>query len=370
MTHQPTFMLTSCGLSTITNYLREQKVMTPPEVYAFSNKNREEIDGETLKTFESAAQKLKNELPTYDKRHIRKLSAELNALILYFNDGYAKNDFHILLHTDTYLGQLAAELVQAYLDHHGVNVSLLRAKDLNTSSIDDFRIALSDLVKELAPVLEGYKENGYEIVFNLTGGFKGSNSFLQTMASLYADKSIYIFETSSELLEIPRLPITLDRAFFERNVRLFRKLEIGYAVDEKQVEDIPKSIILTLGSEVALSPWGELVWQKYKSEFYKSKLVEPISDKLRYAKEFRKLFNDFNPSEKRQINKTLDMLERYLLLGKEYNLSSLRYHRLHGKVAEKYSHELYPFDGKDSRRAFCNEKDGVITIETIDVHLK
>jgi hypothetical protein len=140
-------------------------------------------------------------------------------------------------------------------------------------------------------------------------------------------------------------------------------------VDAEEVEHIPKSIIISMDSDVALSPWGELVWQKYKSEFYKNKLVEPLSDKLRYAKEFRKQFNGFNPSEKRQLNKTLDMLEKYILSPSEYNLSSLRYHPLHGKEAEKHSHELYPFDGNDSRRAFCNEKDGVITIETIDKHL-
>jgi len=359
------FILTSCGLSILTNYLREFKIFSN-EVYKYSNAKKEEIDKEFLKKIELAIDDLKEKINTFDNEKLKKLSAELNSLVTFYDGEFNKNDFHMLLHTDTYLGGLSAEVLEIFLKDKGFQVDRFLAKDLKTSSLEEFQIALSEVVKDLSDVLEGYKTSGYEIVFNLTGGFKGVNAFLQTMASLYADKSIYIFETGDELLNIPRLPITIDIEFFEKNYEILRKLELG--IYDKEVEKLPQSIVMKIGDEYTLSPWGEMVWQKFKNEYYKTNLKKLVVDNIVYSNEFIKDVENLNPSEKLQLNKNLEKLEDYKV--NNTNLKSLNYHSLSGEISKKYSHEFYLFDGNDSRRCFCNENDGKIIIEKIGPHLK
>jgi len=181
--------------------------------------------------------------------------------------------------------------------------------------------------------------------------------------------SIYIFEGSNELLEIPRLPIKVDEEFIVENYNIFRSLELGILVDEKKVEKLHKTLVLKIDNEYSLSAWGEMVWQKVKNKIYKEKLIEPLQrDKIIYSKRFKKEFESLNPSEKLQLNKSIDKLER--LVAFDENLKSLRYHPLKGEEASKYSHEFYPLDGNDSRRVYCNEIDGKKILEKIGPHLK
>jgi len=359
------FILTSCGLSILTNYLREFNIF-PNEIYKYSNVTQDEIDKNFLKKIKIAIDDLKEKILTFNDEKLKKLSAELNALVTFYNGNFNKNDFHMLLHTDTYLGKLSAEVLEVFLKSKGLQVNKFLAKDLKTSSLEEFQIALSEVVKDLSEVLEGYKASGYEIVFNLTGGFKGVNAFLQTMASLYADKSIYIFETGNELLNIPRLPITIDMEFFEKNYDILRKLELG--IYDKEIEKLPQSIVMKIGDEYTLSPWGEMVWQKFKNEYYKTNLKKLVIDNIVYSNEFIKDVEKLNPSEKLQLNRNLEKLEDYKI--NNINSKSLNYHSLSGDISHKYSHEFYPFDGNDSRRCFCNESDGKIIIEKIGPHLK
>jgi len=364
------FILTTCGLSILTNYLKDYGIF-PKKVYKYSNLQESEInDEEFLNNFTKAIEDLEKKILSYGNEELKKLSAELNALVTFYNGTFDKKDFHLLLYTDTFLGEKVAQVLKYFLESKGLIVITYKAKDLNTSNLNEFHIALSDLAKYLSKILIDYKENNYEIIFNLTGGFKGVNSFLQTMASLYADKSIYIFETSDELLEIPRLPIKLDEEFFSNNIQIFRKFEIGYKVNKEEIKHFPKSIVFEIYDEVTLSPWGEIVWQKFKYDFYKKELVKPISNKLKYSKEFKKDFAQLDPRQKLELNKSIDDLEKYILSNKKFNPSSLRYHPLSGQISQKYSHEFYPFDGDASNRAYCNEKDGIIIIEKIDRHLK
>ena len=359
------FILTSCGLSLLTNYLKKHAI-TPPEVYRYSNASKDEIDREFLVKLEEGLEHLKVDITTFFNEELRKLSAELNALIAFYNGVFSQQDIHMLFHTDTYLGKRVAEILQHFLQSRGLNAQLFCAKDLNTASLEEFHIALSDVVKDLSEILENFR-HGYEVIFNLTGGYKSVNSFLQTMATLWADRSIYIFETSNELLTIPRLPLTIDESIFQKHIQLFRSLELGFGVDELP-NDIPLSLVNKIGDEYTLSPWGELLWQKVKNEIYRTKLVQPLHTQIIYSDEFIKQFASLNPSEKLQINKTIDKLERYLAFDE--NLRSLRLHSLSGEIAQKYNLECYPFDGNDSRRLYCNRVEEKIILEKIASHLK
>ena len=86
----------------------------------------------------------------------------------------------------------------------------IRIDDLNTSSLEEFRLGIDELIKWCVGTLPGYRASGYKIVFNLVGGFKALHGYMQTLGMFYADETVYIFETSRELLSIPRMPVDLE----------------------------------------------------------------------------------------------------------------------------------------------------------------
>jgi hypothetical protein len=132
--------------------------------------------------------------------------------------------------------------------------------------MEEFERGLTDGVKELSEILEGFRRGGYQIIFNLTGGYKSVNSFLQTMATLWAQKSIYIFEGSQEVLEIPQLPLKLDQQVFERYFHLFKKLPTFPKIRERgRTPSLVESYQLPIHwwpigvkiGEMDISPFGE-----------------------------------------------------------------------------------------------------------------
>jgi len=78
------FVLTSCGLSLLTNYLREEYDIPNKEVYKYSNSNENEIDGELKKRVDEGLEKLKKEIVNLSYEKLKKLSAELNALLSFY----------------------------------------------------------------------------------------------------------------------------------------------------------------------------------------------------------------------------------------------------------------------------------------------
>ncbi len=238
---------------------------------------------------------------------------------------------------------------------------------LQTASFDDFQLALSDIAGRYSEEIHRYKQSGYRIIFNLTGGFKSVNNFLQAMASLYADESIYVFERTDELLTIPRLPIEIDRKIFEKHLDLFRRVELGIAGATEIPDEIPESLLFSERNEVMLTPYGELLWQKMKMELYGNRLISPLIDRIRYSESFKRQFEKFDSDdERRQINQSIDTLIRFVLTGGRENPRSCRFHTL---TNHRYYAECYPFQGNDSRRLYISREGDTLILERIDDHL-
>lgn len=198
------------------------------------------------------------------------MSAELNALIKFYDGQYPLSvvrDYHLLLCTDTWLGEAAAHLVATWLRQHGCNnVEVRRQKDLQTAQINAFQLALSDLIQWCEETLPVYRAAQYHIVFNLTGGFKSVQGFLQTLAMFYADEVVYIFESGTALLHIPRLPIRMDAEDTVRNhLTTFRRL--AYDLQVEDVSGIPETMLLRIEQQVTFSPGGNLSGSEPRSTY-------------------------------------------------------------------------------------------------------
>lgn len=239
---------------------------------------------------------------------IRQASAELNGLIG-LNAGQMPSenrDLHVLIATDTAQGKATAETVKEFLQHCGCSVQVYTPRNLSTKDADHFSEGIKDLLTWCDETLEGYRHAGYEIVFNLTGGFKSLQGYMNTIGMFYADRMVYIFESpESKLIEIPRLPVQLDRSVFENHLADFLLLFSGnkeYAVSD--FPDVPEALIEVIDSTLYPSLWGSLVWNKTKETLLSEELVS--LPRLRYERSFIEDFRaTARPGDRVKLQETL-----------------------------------------------------------------
>lgn len=220
-------------------------------------------------------QKISSLIATADQVKLKLLSAELNSINSFYEIHPPTNDdIHILIATDTYLAQLASEIIQDYLKSKGYTCWYYCAPGLNTKSKKDFDEGIKALLHYLDESIPEYKQRRYEIVFNLTGGFKSLQGFLNTIGTFYADRIIYIFETGG-LIAIPKLPISIDQNLFREHAKEFLLLSKDHFLKKEELEHIPETLLYEVENGVyGLSNWGVLMWNNVKTSILSQKLIE------------------------------------------------------------------------------------------------
>lgn len=196
-------------------------------------------------------------------------SAELNGVVKL--EALGKGFSHILLHTDTYLGEQAAKCVADWLRKRDCrDVQTVCLEKMNTQNQESFRAGVDFLLQWCDQSLLGFRASQHEIVFNLVGGFKSLQAYAQTIGMVYADRIVYIFEAKgSGLITIPRLPISFHTEGFEKypadsvllavnkTVR-FAEIEGKFAEAFLEVVDVGDVVL------ASLSAWGRLAWDSVK----------------------------------------------------------------------------------------------------------
>lgn len=354
-------IISPCGTSILTNGATQEvrKVLTNN-----ANFKEKQISKEDKDSIDARVNEVKKEIENLSLNDAKKKSAELNSLIQYYkNDLNRPQDHHILIKTDTYLGNKTAEIIKYYLEQQNLVVEILDIKDLQTNDLNSFQLALSEIVQDFSVRLNSYKKE-YEIVFNLTGGFKSIQGFLQVLAMFYADKTIYIFESGNELLEIPKIPIKFNEIeIFEKYLNEFRKLSLGIDCDSS---NIPNIYLLHLDDEVSLSPWGKLAWENAKQLIYEKKFYDSPIDKIRYSTGFLKNIKNLQPNRVKELNEKIDDLMRFLEEGN--NLKSLNFKQISKGAKQNSTHELYA-NSDEAKRVYCHFEGEVCVLDEYGEHL-
>lgn len=357
------YILSSCGTSLLTNQA------TPEEkTIIFKNANKHDkkmVDDQELKTLENIITKRKEQLDKATSQEAMKISAELNGILNLYRDNIpVKGDRHLLLSTDTWLGEETAKLVETWLNKNNQIVEVYRQSDLKTENLASFQSALSDLVQRLSDEIPGYSKSGYKIIFNLTGGFKSVQGFLQSIANFYADETVYIFETSSELLRIPKLPIKMDaESIIRSNEKVFRQLALDLPLTANQVKSIPETLLLNIDGQITLSPWGELLWGQTKQEIYQQQLLDEPIDRIKYSSDFRNDFETLPKERKQLINQRIDQLVANLQRGE--NLKSLDFKPIKGKEKLPSTHEMDAWSDGDAKRIYGHYEGNIFVLDQI-----
>ncbi|MCB9865012.1 MAG: hypothetical protein H6816_00010 [Phycisphaerales bacterium] len=303
----------------------------------------------------------------------RRQSAEINGLAAVLDGREAGWVAHLLVHTDTYQGRIACGLVEDAIGalFSAESVSPITEAGLRTDEAVGFRWAVTDLVAKLTDAVEGYRARGYEIVFNLTGGFKSLNGFLQALGTLYADRCVYLFEGSQALMTIPRLPVVLDPAAALRPHRdVFRRLGMGVAVDAGALAAVPETLVQRIDDEAAPSVWGTALWEAARPDLLGAELLPPLTERIRFGHGFVKDVAGLKEAGRvAQVNRQLDALAAQLE-GARAQLKSETFKKLKGDPAPPCTHELYLWSDRDAARALGYFDGGVFVVDRLVPHLR
>ncbi len=358
-------IISTCGTSLYTNNVSAER---KNDYFCFANESDEKKIPESLKeSILNVDEIILNKFNSGDINIIKAAGAECNSLISYYNSMVFSNmDIHFLVKTDTYLGNKTAEHVMNWIQNSGGSVGgYITSSGLNNSNISMFTAALVDLVKWFSENIPLYRNNGYKIIFNLTGGFKSLNGFLQNIAAVYADEVIYIFETGKEMLRIPSLPLKIDSIdIIEKNIKAFLRTSFGETIDI--YDGLPTLAFDCIDEKCYLNWWGRLIWEEGKKNIMSGKMLEPFSNRLRISKDIENQINNLSPDRKYSINNNIMKLCHFLETGK--SLDSMGFKKLTNPKG-KLTHEFYAYSDQDAKRFYCSYEGDVLVVKELGDHL-
>lgn len=348
MYSKPRLVISTVGTSLLTNqvykYLDSDIEYWLTRLEDTANYTQDEINshkdiGETIEDLEEMA---KNILKSNDIKKIRKVSAELNGIYELYDKSFdkAKLDHHYLIATDTAQGQITANLVKDYLTNKVEFVDTYTPEKFSTRSNKNFHQGIDDLIHWVDKKIKNDYQ-GYDIYFNLVGGFKALQGCMNTIGMFYADKIVYIFEGKySKLIIIPRLPITIDFDEVKEHIITLTLLDNGASLSPSKTENVPETLIAEIDGEITLSNWGQLIWNQCEYKFLSQDLLEGFP-RIKYDDSFRREYKKISDNnDKVLLHKTIAKVSRLL---EESNGDT----RTVGKQVE-----YYPYQG-------AKDKDGV-----------
>lgn len=368
---QLNFILSPCGISLLLNVIEsssDREIITK-HANAKTEKDIPLQDQQRLKTLLEQA---RSKLLTENLEQVSKLSAELNGITKFYAGTLTKHtqDCHWLLCTDTWLGTQVSNFIKDWLVQHGYsNTNIYSPRDLQTKDIHAFQSSLSYIVNWCEETIKPYLET-HHVVFNLTGGFKSVQGFLQTLATFYAHESVYVFESSKDLLRIPQLPVKMNlTGVIKDNLTVFRKFVARLSVQPEEVANIPETLLLKIEEEIALSTWGELVWQQTYREIYSEEFCQLPTEKIKIGEKFRTNIKGLDKERLIMLNERMDQLTRHLH-DRNYNPKSLDFKQLKGTPSPPSTHELDAWADGDAKRIYGHfDPKDIFILDKLGKHL-
>lgn len=361
-------IVSTVGTSFITNQasIEERALLNQ-----YSNCSASDCPGNVQQLIDSFAHQCLEKLRSSDNKSIRRLSAELNGIYGFYNEDLKnrKNDIHFLISTDTYQGMRSAEIVETFIKNKDITCQILTPKKLSTKNKEEFSEGIKDLLKWFDETIYGYKKNGYQIIFNLTGGFKSLQGYLNTIAMFYADKIIYIFESNqAELIEIPRLPIKIDTEPFEKNKIKLLLLNANRVSNLNEFNHLPEAAFDLIDGNLILSVWGEIIWNKIKYDIFSDPPGLPF---IIYHNKFQKQFSELVDKNAKiklieTIAKVSVLLERSNGSTAELSKGGIQFSPLESQSFD--GETLYHFRTDREIRINCIKKESGILLTEFGTH--
>ncbi len=371
------FVLSTIGTSSLTNQICNDD---PSEwrwmLRNSANRKTDDLDSETAAVIDALANRAFEQLLEDDVQINRRISAELNGIYGIYNGRLPQNspDQHYLICTDTAQGQKTGELIKDFLVDQGLNAYIVTPEGLSTKDTAAFTTGIKELIRWLEENVPWRREGGYRVIFNLVGGFKSLQGYMNTFGAFYADEVIYIFEAeTADLITIPRLPIQIDTTLIQKYRTEFALMAAGKLYPRRVLRDIPETLLEFLEEEddetdTGLSAWGTLIWNRTKADVLAAELL-PFP-RLEYTGTFQRDFNDeHDPKARLKLQETLATVA-YTLEKEGGHTSgltggSLNYEKLRGEEGKA---GIHTFRVTQAIRVSCTVAEGGLTLRHYGGH--
>ena len=371
------FVLSTIGTSSLTNQINNNDPSGWRRLLRdAANYKMDDLQLETKAVIDTLADRAFEQLVEDDVQINRRISAELNGIYGIYNGRLPQNspDQHYLICTDTTQGQKTGELIKDFLVDQGLNAYIITPEGLSTQDTAAFTAGIKELIRWLEDNVPGQRDSGYRVIFNLVGGFKSLQGYMNTFGAFYADEVIYIFEAeTADLITIPRLPIQIDTAVIQEHLTEFALMAAGKLYPRRELSDIPETLLEFLEegddeTDTGLSAWGTLIWNRTKADLLAEGLL-PFP-RLRYARTFHNDFSRENdPKARLKLQETLAMVAYTLekdgghtsgLIG-----GSLNYEKLRGEAGKA---GIHTFRVTQAARVSCTVAQGGLTLRHYGGH--
>jgi putative CRISPR-associated protein (TIGR02619 family) len=290
-------IITTVGTSLFENYHKKYRDTAFEDLYDFFKNN--EISAKELDNQELRKKSLIDKFNSNYFKNNFDASAEIKSLIKLQEE--LKEDFDIyLLHSDTALGRLAAEIIKdniSLYEEYGLKISRVDIhliEELKIQNRQKFIQGMQELINNIYKISQNYWGN---VVINITGGYKATIPYLTILAQVNQCPIYYIFENTDALIQIPNIPIDINWKLFEDYWKSFSLIEKSNGIKES---DLPEKFLkdcraflesVDIDNEhyCVLNPLGEILWNKYKEKYFVFYTTDDIYEKINH-KEIQRIF--------------------------------------------------------------------------------
>ncbi len=363
------FVLSTIGTSILTNFIDKTnfgEANWQGMLRDSANLKPDELSQETTEVIETLADRALTQLLEDDAATNRRISAELNGIYGIYGGQFPRDsqDQHYLICTDTAQGQKTGKLIQDFLENKGFQAGIVTPAGLSTQGPESFSAGAKELIRWLEENVPWRRDMGYRVIFNLVGGFKSLQGYMNTFGAFYADEVVYIFEApTADLIKIPRLPIQIDTTVIQNHRVQFAMMDAEKLYPVEELEGIPETLLDFVKENgqtyAGLSAWGQLIWNRTKSDLLTKELLN--FPRLEYQRTFRNDFNNETETKARfRLQETLAKVA-YLLEQSNGNRAPLM--RDGGLQFEKFTNidGIYKFRIDRAVRVSCSaSEDGLI----------
>lgn len=349
----PQLVVSTCSTSILTDQAEAALVRS---ISSYSNVTKASaiVDHVSRDKIQAHPSQRQQQLATASTEQAAWLSAEINGIRYLYPQGLHPNDNHFPISSGSWLGSESAKISANWLKRSGSHSQIIVIPDLRADDIEAFQVRLSELVRWCGQTLPGYRAQGWQVIFNLTGGLKSLRGFMQTLSHFYADKAGYVFEGGKELLRLLGLPVELKLTDTVRqNLTIFHRLTNQLPVEMAKVPRVLETFVFRFrlaGARTMLSTWGELVYRENRERIYKERLWESPGPLIRYGPEF--------PEMASLLSKGIDKLGD---CSEQLGLAPLQ-----DKSKLPSTHKLNGWAGEKSPRIYDHYQERVFILDSMD----
>lgn len=150
----------------------------------------------------------------------------------------------------------------------------------------------------------------------------------------------------------------------QEHIKTIRCLSLNLPAPEGEIRKLPETLVMQVNGDVALSPWGEVIWSQEKKALYEKELYPSPTERIVFSPQFERDVRALPSDRLALVNERVDDLVSYL--KDRQNLRSLDVKPLRGNPRPPATHECDAWSDRDARRIFMHYEADRLVLDVLD----